>query len=164
MENRSQNSPRPDPIGLNELAPALPQTLPPALAQTLSPALAQTVPPALSPESDPDPAAQALANLALNRLAQTVQELAQQAAGSSTQLLALLRVLESSHREICEGAFQQSLPNTRQNLHFLLRDIESQGGWPYIPRLKLQRLLTALEGPVETAMVVEPDDQPAASA
>jgi hypothetical protein len=82
---------------------------------------------------------------ALQALAQTVQDLAQQAAGSSTELLALLRVLESLHREICEGAFQQSLPNTRQTLYSLLRDIESQGGWPHIPRLKLQRLLTALE-------------------
>jgi hypothetical protein len=125
METRSQNSPRPDPIGLNELAAA------------------------------PDPAVPA--SLPLDTLAQTVQGIAQQAAGSSTQLLALLRVLESLHREICEGAFQQSLPNTRQNLHFLLRDIESQGGWPYIPRLKLQRLLTALNAPAETASIAEPD-------
>jgi hypothetical protein len=143
MENRSQNSPRPDPIGLGRGELPLNE----------------------SPHQlDPDLANNALATPALDTLAQTVQGLAQQATGSSTQLLALLRVLESLHREICEGSFQQSLPNTRQNLHFLLRDIESQGGWPYIPRLKLQRLLTALEGPAETATVAEPDDQPDASA
>lgn len=81
----------------------------------------------------------------LQALTQNVQGLAQQAAGNSTQLLALLRVLEGLHREICEGAFQQSLPNTRQTLYSLLRDIEAQGGWPHIPRLRLQHLLTALE-------------------
>jgi Pentapeptide repeats (8 copies) len=93
---------------------------------------------------------------ALQALAQNVQELAQQATGSSTQLLALLRVLESLHREICEGAFQQSLPNTRQTLYSLLRDIEAQGGWPHIPRIKLQRLLAALES-AEPGSEPEPD-------
>jgi hypothetical protein len=91
----------------------------------------------------------------LQALAQNVQALAHQAAGNSTQLLALLRVLESLHREICDGAFQQSLPNNRQTLYSLLRDIEAQGGWPHIPRLKLQRLLAVLES-AETGSESEP--------
>jgi hypothetical protein len=113
----------------------LPGATPPSLSSVIlnsaAPADAGTEPAKLGPE--------------LQALAQNVQALAQQAAGESTQLLALLRVLEGLHREICDGAFQQSLPNTRQTLYSLLRDIEAEGGWPHIPRLKLQHLLMALE-------------------
>lgn len=59
----------------------------------------------------------------------------------SIALLALLRALESLHREIREELFQASLPDNRQALYALLRDIEEQGGWPYIDRMKLQLLL-----------------------
>jgi hypothetical protein len=59
----------------------------------------------------------------------------------SVALLALLRALEGLHREIREDLFQPSLPDNRQALYALLRDIEEQGGWPYIDRLKLQLLL-----------------------
>jgi hypothetical protein len=56
--------------------------------------------------------------------------------------LEILRALENLHRKICEGPFQDSLPDNRQALYNLLKDIETQGGWPHIPRMKLQRLLT----------------------
>jgi hypothetical protein len=55
-------------------------------------------------------------------------------------LLVLLRTLEQLHREIQEGYFQSALPNSRQSLYALLRDIEENGGWPYIQRWKLQAL------------------------
>lgn len=60
----------------------------------------------------------------------------------SLSLLALLRLLEQMHREICEEYFQPSLPNTRQALYTLLRDIEAEGGWPHIPRMKVQALMS----------------------
>jgi hypothetical protein len=60
----------------------------------------------------------------------------------SLSLLALLRLLERLHREICEVHFQPSLPDTRQALYTLLRDIEAEGGWPHIPRMKIQALMS----------------------
>ena len=56
-------------------------------------------------------------------------------------LLELLRILENLHREIREGLFQESLPDNRQDLYALLRDIEAEGGWPYIARPRLRSLL-----------------------
>ena len=70
-----------------------------------------------------------------------VQTLAQSCKNDSVALLALLRCLEALHREIREGFFQESLPDSRHGFHTLLKDIESQGGWPYIERMKLQSLL-----------------------
>ncbi len=64
--------------------------------------------------------------------------------GNPLALLALLRALEHSHREIRENLFQASLPDSRQVLYGLLKDIEESGGWPYIDRMKLQLLLCNL--------------------
>ncbi|WP_009631952.1 hypothetical protein [Synechocystis sp. PCC 7509] len=72
-----------------------------------------------------------------------VQTLAQSCQGDSLALLALLRCLEAWHREIREGVFQESLPDSRHGFHTLLKDIESEGGWPYIERMKLQSLLNS---------------------
>jgi hypothetical protein len=91
----------------------------------------------------------------LTALQQQVKTIAQAAAGDSLKLLALLRVLEQLHREICEGAFQESMPNTRQALYSLLRDIEAEGGWPHIPRMKLQAFLS--EFFLENPMAESPD-------
>lgn len=77
----------------------------------------------------------------LDQLTKTVRQLAQASRGNSLALLELLRMLESLHREICEGLFQEALPNNRQALHNLLRDIEAKGGWPYIYRMRLQELM-----------------------
>ncbi|MGL5084006.1 MAG: hypothetical protein ACRC8A_21175 [Microcoleaceae cyanobacterium] len=61
-------------------------------------------------------------------------------AGDPLALLALLRTLESLHQEIRDSLFQETLPDNRQALYHLLREIESQGGWPYIPRMSLRSL------------------------
>ena len=60
---------------------------------------------------------------------------------NSLKLLELLRTIEALHREIRDDLFQQSLPDNRQALYALVRDIEAKGGWPYIHRMKLQTLL-----------------------
>ena len=65
--------------------------------------------------------------------------------GDTIALLSLLRQLEMLHREICDGVFQDSLPDNRQALYALLREIESEGGWPYIERMRLQHLLVNLQ-------------------
>jgi|GEM_PF-430518 hypothetical protein len=59
-------------------------------------------------------------------------------------LLALLRQLEQLHREVRDGVFQESLPDNRQMLYALLRNIESEGGWPYIERMRVRELLTKI--------------------
>ncbi|MGF1491477.1 MAG: hypothetical protein ACFBSC_03280 [Microcoleaceae cyanobacterium] len=78
--------------------------------------------------------------LQLERLAEQVRAIAQTHQGNSLSLLALLRALEYCHQEIREGEFQESLPDNRQKLYHLLREIESSGGWPYIPRMSIQAL------------------------
>lgn len=70
--------------------------------------------------------------------------LANQCEGDDQLLLFILRKLEFLHREIREGLFQNSLPNNRQKLYFLLKEIEEEGGWPYIERMKLYELLANL--------------------
>ncbi|MGV0023853.1 hypothetical protein [Phormidesmis priestleyi] len=80
----------------------------------------------------------------LQQVASQIRKLAQAAQGDSLELLALLRVLEGLHREICEGLFQESLPNNRRALYSLLKDIETQGGWPYIHRMRLHSFLDNL--------------------
>lgn len=79
----------------------------------------------------------------LEAIAAQVRSAAQTASGS-LELLQLLRLLEALHREIREGSFQAALPDNRQALHNLLRDMETDGGWPYIQRMKLQSLLANL--------------------
>ncbi len=60
------------------------------------------------------------------------------------ELLKLLRLLEESHREIHDGAFRASLPDSRQDLREFLLTIEASGNWPYIHRLQIQQLLANL--------------------
>jgi hypothetical protein len=78
----------------------------------------------------------------LQTIAGTVRELAISHEGDNLAILNILRVLESLHQEIRDGLFQESLPDNRQALYKLLRDIETSGGWPYIHRMKLQWLLS----------------------
>ncbi len=77
----------------------------------------------------------------LQQIAITVLSLADKCRGDNSALLALLRQLEQLHREIRDGMFQDSLPDNRQALYALLKDIETTGGWPYIERLRIQELL-----------------------
>ena len=81
----------------------------------------------------------------LESIARSVHELANRQRGDSVALLSLLRLLEHLHQEIRDSLFQDSLPDNRQALYRLLRNIEASGGWPYIHRMKLQALLARLQ-------------------
>lgn len=95
----------------------------------------------------------------LQAIATAVCTLAQSCQGDSLALLALLRCLEELHRELRDGLFQAALPDNRQALYKLLKDIETEGGWPYIERMKLQsflaNLLAELEAPSAQPQMVE---------
>lgn len=80
----------------------------------------------------------------LKAIAYHVRSAAQHRQGDSLELLALLRLLEALHREIRESFFQPTLPDNRQALYALLRDIEVNGGWPYINRMKLRTFMEQL--------------------
>jgi hypothetical protein len=80
----------------------------------------------------------------LEQIVAQIQEIADRDRSDPLALLLLLRTLEHIHREIQQGYFQAALPNSRQSLFALLRDIEENGGWPYIQRWKLQELLANL--------------------
>lgn len=60
-------------------------------------------------------------------------------------LLSVLRSLELLHRQIRTEMFEPSLPETRNDLYQLVKDIEEKGGWPYIERMKLQDLLRNIQ-------------------
>ncbi|MDJ0553414.1 MAG: hypothetical protein QNJ68_03050 [Microcoleaceae cyanobacterium MO_207.B10] len=77
----------------------------------------------------------------LESLANSVRALAKNHQGNPMEILAILRILESLHQELREGLFQEALPDNRQALYNLLKDIETKGGWPYIPRLRLSSIL-----------------------
>lgn len=80
----------------------------------------------------------------LNDLVEDIRCLAQTYQGDPIAVLGVLRVLESLHREIRDGMFQECLPENRQQLYALLRDIEAEGGWPHIPRMRVEALLERL--------------------
>lgn len=73
-----------------------------------------------------------------------IQAIAERAQGDPIALLRLLRALEQVHRDIQGDYFQSALPDSRQALYALLRDIEENGGWPYIQRWKIQALFANL--------------------
>ena len=81
----------------------------------------------------------------LKRLAQASEQAALDREGDIVALLELLRLVEKLHREIRDQWFQESLPTKRQRLYSLLRDIEVNGGWPYIQRMRLRSLLDELK-------------------
>jgi hypothetical protein len=78
---------------------------------------------------------------ALDHIVAQVESLAQNYRHDGDRLLVILRTLEHLHRKIRTELFEPALPNTRQELYTLLREIEEQGGWPYIERGKLQQLM-----------------------
>ncbi|QIR39616.1 hypothetical protein HCG51_24815 [Tolypothrix sp. PCC 7910] len=80
----------------------------------------------------------------LQMISNTVYDAAKSCEGDAIALLALLRQLEQLHREIRDGAFQATLPENRQQLYSLLKDIESEGGWPYIERMRIKAFLANL--------------------
>jgi len=81
----------------------------------------------------------------LKVLAEDIATLATEHQGEIIDLLAILRSLEQSHRQVREEWFQDALPSNRQVLYSLLRDIEESGGWPYIKRGTVRLLLSQLQ-------------------
>ncbi|MBC1261727.1 hypothetical protein FQK07_10730 [Synechococcus sp. BSF8S] len=81
----------------------------------------------------------------LEALIQEAHQLAARLEGNPEELLTLLRELETLHRSIQEGPFRRSLPEDRQQLFALLKDMERSGGWPYIPRLQLRTFMDLLQ-------------------
>ena len=80
-----------------------------------------------------------------------MQAAAQRREGDCLALLALLRLLNELHYEIRDTLFREALPNNRQRLYRLLKDIEQEGGWPYIQRTKLIALLANIEEAAENS-------------
>lgn len=80
----------------------------------------------------------------LQALAESVELAAVDRAGDEVALLQLLRLLERLHNQVRDEWFQESLPTNRQRLYALLRDIEINGGWPYIQRMRLRSLLSEM--------------------
>lgn len=94
----------------------------------------------------------------LQKIAYQIEAAAHHRRQNSRELLALLRLLESLHQEIRDSLFRDSLPDNRQQLYALLRDIEVHGGWPYIQRMKLRSLLENLleaESPSENPQTLD---------
>ncbi|AFY38051.1 hypothetical protein Lepto7376_1717 [[Leptolyngbya] sp. PCC 7376] len=80
----------------------------------------------------------------LGPLLQEVVAIATQHEGEGHTQLAILRQLELLHRNICENYFYPTLPERRRDLYNLLRDMEENGGWPYIARPKLKLIMQSL--------------------
>ena len=57
-----------------------------------------------------------------------------------------MRLLDTLHFEIRDTLFREALPDNRQRLYRLLKDIEQEGGWPYIKRMPLRALLEHMDG------------------
>ena len=71
-------------------------------------------------------------------------------------LLRMLRTLENLHSDICNDLFQPALPSSRHALFDLLRDMESKGGWPHIPKRQLAELLAYLQDALSPDSVSDP--------
>jgi hypothetical protein len=96
-------------------------------------------------------------NSRLESIAMAIRAEAQSGQGNVLALLALLRLLEGLHQDIRDNFFMESLPNDRQALYTLLKNIEDEGGWPFIQRMKLRSLLANL--PNNTLYELEPDER-----
>jgi len=88
---------------------------------------------------------QNLLQTSLNELKQQFLALANGCDDDLWQILLILRSLEEIHRDIREELFEPSLPNNRQKLYQLLKEIDESGGWPYIPRMRLQEFFINYE-------------------
>ncbi|MGK7931406.1 MAG: hypothetical protein AB4041_08225 [Microcystaceae cyanobacterium] len=80
----------------------------------------------------------------IEKMTTLIWGIAENCQGNSQELLFLLRHLEQAHRKIRTELFEASLPDNRQSLYHLLREIEDEGGWPYIERMRLKQLLHLL--------------------
>ena len=71
-----------------------------------------------------------------------IQEIVDQSQGDVIAHLKMLRFLERVHNNIRELHFQPALPADRHGLHNLLKEMEAEGGWPYIPKMSLRDLIS----------------------
>lgn len=87
----------------------------------------------------------------LEALLGELEALASGLEGQPAALLEVLRRLERLHRQIQEGSFRTSLPAERNQLFRLLQQMESSGGWPYIPRPQLHTFIKLIQAAPESA-------------
>jgi hypothetical protein len=85
----------------------------------------------------------------LESIGDRIWQFASEQQGNSANLLQILRVLEAVHKRIRDDLFQPALPTSRHDLFNLLRDIETNGGWPHIYRMKINEICQYLEQPEE---------------
>ncbi|MEA5476451.1 hypothetical protein VB774_02355 [Pseudanabaena galeata UHCC 0370] len=83
----------------------------------------------------------------LETISDRLLQIAQDQQGNPANLLQILRVLESIHKRIRDDLFQPALPTSRHELFNLLRDIETNGGWPHIYRMKIHEICRYLTQP-----------------
>ena len=81
----------------------------------------------------------------LEAISDRLWQLAQDQQGDAASLLQILRVIEIVHKRIRDDLFQPALPTSRHELFNLLRDIETNGGWPHIYRMKINEICRYLE-------------------
>jgi len=86
----------------------------------------------------------------LEALSDRILQISQAHQGDAESLLQILRILETLHKRIRDDLFQPALPISRHELFNLLRDIETNGGWPHIYRMKINEICRYLEQPEET--------------
>ena len=90
------------------------------------------------------------ANLSeLEAISDRLWQIAQNQQSDAASLLQILRVIEVIHKRIRDDLFQPALPTSRHELFNLLRDIETNGGWPHIYRMKINEICRYLEQPEE---------------
>ncbi|MFM7887498.1 MAG: hypothetical protein ACKPCM_12580 [Pseudanabaena sp.] len=87
----------------------------------------------------------------LEALSDVILRISQAHQGDAGSLLQILRILETLHKRIRDDLFQPALPTSRHELFKLLRDIETNGGWPHIYRMKINEICRYLEQSEETA-------------
>jgi hypothetical protein len=80
----------------------------------------------------------------LTAITEEIRTLAHKERDNCLALLHLLRTIEQLHRDIRDSLFLEALPDNRQALYALLRDIEASGGWPYIERMKVSSIIRHL--------------------
>jgi hypothetical protein len=76
----------------------------------------------------------------LKPFSKTILQFAEKYRNDPLTLVTILGQIESLHRHIRIEMLENCLPDTRHNLYLLLKHIEEIGGWPYIERMKLQKL------------------------
>lgn len=83
--------------------------------------------------------------VSIEEISTAIWALAEKDRGDSLRLLSLLRSIEQLHRQIRVELFEPCLPQTRQHLYQLAKEIEESGGWPYIERMRLRELLKRMD-------------------